>query len=274
MGDGDAGGRAALFPCATLPRSRREGDLPDRHWLDRASAEHPVFIQAWAPVIPNVCAFNSAALSLLGIGRDTPDRVANVWIEKDERGEPTGRLRGSVNNYYSGDPFMNELLRQVPMLDPAAVLPGTIAAMRAYNRMGVTTVYEGHAMGVAEIGAYQALRQDGQLTLRVLTGAGGGVVRPALDAPLSLGRVPRQPRAGAQHDRRRRRFLRHDGVTLSRGGPCWPGFLRMHGAVSRPLRRATRGVTFVDEEKEREALESLRRHRHPTQLHRRRRSRP
>src|SRR4030095_10919246 len=90
-------------------------------------------------------------------------------MKKARRGEPTGILHGSVNNYYSNDPFMNDLLRQIPILDPAAVLPGAIAAMAAYNRLGVTTVYEGHAMGQPELFAYRALREAGQLTVRVLT---------------------------------------------------------------------------------------------------------
>jgi predicted amidohydrolase YtcJ len=119
-------------------RDLAERRLPDRHVLDRATRNHPVFIQAWAPVIPNVCALNSAGLAALGLGRDTPERVENVWIEKDARGEPTGLLSGSVNNYYTNDPFMNGLLRQVPLLQPAAVLPGTRRAMAAYNRLGVT----------------------------------------------------------------------------------------------------------------------------------------
>ena len=75
-------------------RDLAEGALPDRHVLDRATRDHPVMIQAWAPVIPNVCAFNSTGLARLGLGPETPDRVQNVWIEKDSGGEPTGILRG------------------------------------------------------------------------------------------------------------------------------------------------------------------------------------
>jgi predicted amidohydrolase YtcJ len=76
-------------------RDLREGALPDRHVLDRATAEHPVWVQAWAPVTPNVTAFNSPGLERIGITRDTPDRVGKVTIEKDASGEPTGILRGS-----------------------------------------------------------------------------------------------------------------------------------------------------------------------------------
>ena len=54
-------------------RDLAEGRLPDRHVLDRASREHPVMIQAWAPVTPNVLAFNSMALARLGLDEQTPD---------------------------------------------------------------------------------------------------------------------------------------------------------------------------------------------------------
>lgn len=236
-------------------RDLAEGTLPDRRVLDRASRAHPIFLQAWAPATPNVCAFNTAALARLGITRDTPDRVDNVWIEKDAAGEPTGLLRGSVNNYYSNDPFMNGLLRQVPLLDPAALLPGTLAAVAAYHRMGVTTVYEGHAMGPAEIGVYRWLRDSGQLRLRVLTALEAEPYGLPWMTPLSLDEFTANLEQALAMTDGTDPWLRHGGVTLSRGGPCWPGFLRMHEPYLGPYGEPTRGVTFVGEEKEAAALD-------------------
>lgn len=234
-----------------------EGRLPDRSVLDRATTDHPVFIQAWAPVLPNVCALNSQGLERLRIGREAPDRVEHVWIEKDAAGEPTGILHGSVNNYYTNDPYMNALLREVPLLQPDAVLPATRQAMAAYNRLGVTTVYEGHAMGQAEIGAYRALRADGELTLRVLTTLEAESYGLPWTRPLSMAEFRENLEAalamtdtGTGDD-----LLRHRGVTLSRGGPCWPGFLRMYEAYRGPYGDPTTGVTFVGEDKEQEALD-------------------
>src|SRR4029453_11667477 len=167
-------------------RDLAEGRLPDRRVLDRAAPRHPVFIQAWAPVIPNVCAMNGLALERLRITRDSPDQVEHVWIEKDTQGEPTGILRGAVNNYYTNDPFMNALLREIPLLQPAAVLPGTMRAMAAYNQLGVTAVYEGHAMGPGEIAAWRMLRDQGALTLRVLTALEAESYGLAWTRPLSM----------------------------------------------------------------------------------------
>ena len=127
-------------------RDLREGSLPDRGVLDRATGDHPVIIQAWAPTTPNVLALNSAGLERLGITAATPDQVGRVTVHKDDAGEPTGLLSGAVNNYYSGEPFTEELVSKLPLLDPAAIGPGTERSMRAYNALGVTCAYEGHAM--------------------------------------------------------------------------------------------------------------------------------
>ena len=232
-----------------------EGRLPDRSVLDRATTDHPVFIQAWAPVLPNVCALNSQGLERLRIGREAPDRVEHVWIEKDAAGEPTGILHGSVNNYYTNDPYMNALLREVPLLQPDAVLPATRQAMAAYNRLGVTTVYEGHAMGQAEIGAYRALRADGELTLRVLTTLEAESYGLPWTQPLSMAEFRENLEAALAMTDTGDDLLRHRGVTLSRGGPCWPGFLRMYEAYRGPYGDPTTGVTFVGEDKEQEALD-------------------
>jgi predicted amidohydrolase YtcJ len=232
-----------------------ERRLPDRSVLDRATTDHPVFIQAWAPVLPNVCALNSRGLERLRIGRETPDRVDNVWIEKDAAGVPTGILRGSVNNYYTDDAFMNSLLREVPLLQPEAVLPGTRKAMAAYNRLGVTTVYEGHAMGRAEIGAYRALRAGGELTLRVLTTLEAESYGLPWTQPLSMPEFRENLEAALAMTDTGDDLLRHQGVTLSRGGPCWPGFLRMYEPYRGPYGEPTTGVTFVEAEKEQVALD-------------------
>jgi len=236
-------------------RDLAEGRLPDRHVLDRATSAHPVFIQAWAPVLPNVCAFNSAALARLQIARETPDRVEHVWIDTDAQGEPTGILRGAVNNYYTDDAFMNGLLRQIPMLQPDAVLPGTMRAMAAYNRLGVTTVYEGHAMGRAEIGAWRMLREQDALTLRVLTALEAESYGLPWTHPLSTAELRDNLEAALAMEETTDDYLRHRGVTLSRGGPCWPGFLRMWEPYRGPWGEHTTGVEFVAPEKEQLALD-------------------
>lgn len=236
-------------------RNLRERELPDRHTLDRATTAHPVFIQAWAPVTPNVCAFNSAALARIGIDRTTPDRVEHVWIEKDAAGDPTGILRGAVNNYYSNDTFMNRLLREVPLLPPDAILPGTRRAMARYNRLGVTAVYEGHLIGELEMGAYRSLREQDALTVRVLTALEAEPSGLPWTTPLAMGEFRDRLESALAMQETTDDLLRHQGVTLTRGGACWPGFLRMWEPYRDPWGDPTTGVEFVEPEKERVALE-------------------
>jgi predicted amidohydrolase YtcJ len=236
-------------------RDLAEGALPDRRVLDCAAPDHPVFIQAWAPVTPNVCALNSLGLARLGLTRETPDQVEHVWIEKDAGGEPTGILRGAVNNYYSNDTFMNSLLRQLPLLQPDAALAGTRRAMAAYNRLGVTTIYEGHAMGVGEIGAWQLLRQQDALTVRVLTALEAEPYGLPWHTPLSDAEFQATLETALAMQQSGDDLLRHRGVTLSRGGPCWPGFIRMWEPYRGPWGELTTGVEFVAPHKEQAALD-------------------
>jgi predicted amidohydrolase YtcJ len=236
-------------------RDLEEGALPDRHALDQATKDHPVMIQAWAPVIPNVCALNSTGLAALGITRDTPDRVENVWIEKDRQGQPTGILRGSVNVYYTNDRFMDSLLRDLPLLDPDAAFPATKHAMSEYNRMGVTTVYEGHTMSPLEMEVYRVLRAEGALTVRVLMAMESEIYGVPWAQPLSDEEFDNNLELALSMTDLSDDLCRCNGVTVSRGGPCWPGFIRMHETYRGPYGEPTRGFTFVSGEKEARAIE-------------------
>lgn len=242
-------------------RDLAEHKLPDRVVLDRAAPLHPVFVQAWAPVTPNVCAMNSLALSRLDISRDDPDRVQNVWIEKDAAGEPTGRLHGSVTNYYCDSPFMNGLLRKLPLLQAEALIPGTERAMRASNAMGVTTVYEGHLMAFSLIEMYRWLRTENRLTARVLCSPEAEPYGlPWIERPMEEQEyLQRLERACAFVDRSDDLF-RIDGVTVSRYGPCGPGFILMREPYTGPFGAQTTGRSFVSPQKIEQAIRYCHQH--------------
>ncbi len=235
-------------------RDLPEGELPGRSVLDQAAPANPVLIQAWAPVVPNVCALNSLALRQLGICGATPDRVDDVWVEKDAAGEPTGLLHGSVTNYYCDSPFMNRLLEKIPVWQHDAIAPGTTRAMRGANAMGVTTVYEAHLMTFSLIEVYRWLRQQDRLTVRVLCcpeAEPAGVPWSDPFQPPTLGE--RLDRARDIADRSDDMF-RVDGVTVSPYGPCWPGFTLMREPYPDPYGRPTTGRTMVSEEKVGQAI--------------------
>jgi predicted amidohydrolase YtcJ len=171
-----------------------------------------------------------------------------VWIEKDAAGEPTGILRGSVTNYYTGDEFMNGLLRQLPMLPLDDPIDPMQRAMARYNRLGVTTVYEGHVMDATLIGLYRHLRDAGLLTLRVLTAPEADRYAMAWDRPLAEAEFRARLEEARTLVDTADDWLRVDGVTVSRGGPCWPGFLLMREPYRGPYGEPTRGVSFIPRE--------------------------
>ncbi|MGQ4615155.1 amidohydrolase family protein [Nocardia sp. R7R-8] len=229
-----------------------EGVLPDRHVLDRATSDHPVLIQAWAPRVPNIVALNSLALQVLGIDASTPDQVSNVWIEKDAAGNPTGILRGSVTSYYNHDPFFSELqTKMAPLIRPELVPPAMIRAMAEYNAMGITTIYEGHAMDFLHIEAYRAFRSQGLLTLRVQ--AAPELESNALpgDRTLSLQEVRENLERALAIRSVDDDWLRIDGMTATITGPCSVGLARFDAGYKDPFGATTTGNRQIDIEKTR-----------------------
>jgi hypothetical protein len=120
--------------------------------------------------------------------------------------------------------------------------------------MGETTVYEGHAMGVNEIGLFAMLDAQQALTVRVLTSLESENYAMPWDKPLSDEEFAANLVQAKEMTSTEGAMLRHNGVTFSRGGPCWPGFLRMHEPYKDPYGNETMGRTFVSEAKEAAAL--------------------
>lgn len=231
-------------------RDLEEGRLPDRSILDQATTEHPVMIQAWAPRIPNVCAFNSEALKRLGISWVTPPRVCDVWIDRDNHGNPSGILRGSVTNYYTHDPFWLQIWRQLPMPPEDIWVAGGRAGMAEMNALGVTTIYEGHSTEPPHIEAYRTLRRNNEMSCRVLTAldvantAFNPHYRPSdaeLLATLELTHAWTEL-SDPLH--------RHSGVTVSRSGPCFPGFINLYEPFRSPYGELKYGYVFLPKETE------------------------
>lgn len=147
------------------PDTLAERRLPNRHELDAAAPDHPVYIPApggyWGQP-PCHAAMNSRALQLNGITRDTvPTNPATV-IEKDEHGEPLGTFveRGYVNT------LEPDLLHAVPRFSYEQRRDGIRQAMALYHRMGTTSIYEGHGCAPEVIAAYREMWERGDLTMR------------------------------------------------------------------------------------------------------------
>jgi predicted amidohydrolase YtcJ len=235
-------------------RDLKEGELPMREALDRATRRHPVVIQAWAPSLPNTIAFNSLALERLGLTRDTPDRVGNVSIEKNASGEPTGRLHGSVTNYYNNEPFANELWLKIPFLQYEHLVPGTKRAISAYHRLGVTAVYENHMMDRKLIDAYRRLRRDDALRLRVLASQEAESYGMPWSRPRAMDDFMARLEDAANSIELHDDWFRFNGVTIMWDGTCSPGGMMMREPYLGPGGEETSGYFQIAPEKAEAAM--------------------
>ena len=147
------------------PAQLREGRFPDRHDLDDAAPDNPVFIRSpwgWWSRLPLPAVANSRALATAGITRDTP-APHNIEIARDADGEPTGVFlehnRAPVLEY--------TLFACVPRFTYEDRYAGLRHAVRATSAAGVTAAFEGHGVTPQMMDAYRRLEAAGELTLRM-----------------------------------------------------------------------------------------------------------
>ncbi|GAF73817.1 unnamed protein product, partial [marine sediment metagenome] len=130
---------------------------PTRHDLDKASSRNPIYLGRAGG--HNAVA-NSIALGIAGITKDTPQPPGGK-IEKDETGEPTGRLDEVA--------AMNMVRDRIPApIDEEAVEIMVENWSRVEEELlswGLTTIHEAH-IKAPEALAYQKLLKDGRLRLR------------------------------------------------------------------------------------------------------------
>jgi predicted amidohydrolase YtcJ len=169
------------------------GQFPTSADLDRAAPDHPVALDAKSKHATWV---NTRALQLAGIGASTPDPPGGKILRLAD-GRPSGILLESA---------IELVKRAIP--DPS--LEEVVAAMRAgiqvAHRAGLTGI---HCMdGALAFQAFQALRQRGELTLRVTK----SLPLENLDAALAVGL-----RSGFGDD-----WLRVGGVKMFADGALGP----------------------------------------------------
>src|SRR5216684_2108605 len=109
-----------------FPGVLREGRWPNRYDLDKVSPGNPVFIEPSGLIAPGIGIANSAAIKIAGITSST-ETPPGVEIDKDSAGE---------------------------------------AGMHAFNRAGVTAIYEGHGIPRPQQRAYSELWRQGKLSVR------------------------------------------------------------------------------------------------------------
>jgi predicted amidohydrolase YtcJ len=136
----------------------QERRFPTRYDLDKASRTHPIYLGRAGG--HNGVA-NSLALEIASIGKDT-DSPSGGRIEKDEEGEPTGRLDelAAMNIVRSKIPVPN-IVESIKVMEDN--WPKVEEELLSW---GITTVHEAH-IKAQEATAYQELLSRGKLRMRV-----------------------------------------------------------------------------------------------------------
>lgn len=231
-------------------RDLEERYLPDRHVLDCATSDHPVMIQAWGPIQPAVCAFNSAGLKAIHVSDHIPDVVSNVRFDKTLQGKLTGVLRGAVTNYLNFDPYWGQIQTKIMMQIGAgagnfgAITPTVLKQeIMKFHARGVTTAHECHVMTQSDIAAYQALRDAGELTMRIMTclEPEAGFHHFPLDPP-KLDIVKEKMELGKSLESLDDELLRIEGLSQSLGGPCSAGHFMTYEPYPDPYGNPTYGL--------------------------------
>ncbi|MDE2843832.1 MAG: amidohydrolase family protein, partial [Chloroflexota bacterium] len=127
---------------ADMPHSLAEGRYPNRHDLDEAAPDNPVYIKGiWTPwnVPPAVTIANSAVLQMSGIDRHTHSPDSSVTIEVAADGEPTGVFVDTGR--YPSVEFT--LMQGAPRFTAQQRVEALKESMRLYNSVGTTGTYEG-----------------------------------------------------------------------------------------------------------------------------------
>jgi predicted amidohydrolase YtcJ len=124
-----------------LPESLAERRWLTRQELDDAAPLNPVYIPsptAW----PHPALFNSQALALLGIDRDTRDSDGVIIEREPATGEPTGLVFGL--SIYNSSPLKQRLQGLLPQDSLRDLRDAVLGAIDENLSVGVTSIYEGH----------------------------------------------------------------------------------------------------------------------------------
>jgi predicted amidohydrolase YtcJ len=149
------------------------GAFPTRHDLDRAAPDHPVYLRrkcghvGWA---------NTRALQQAGLTAETPDPPGGALDREPGSGAPSGILKETAME------LLEALFEEPPLDDALAAIRQAMAHAHRQGLVGVHTME-----GPAAFRAFQRLRAEGQLRLRVLMQIPEENLEAAIQAGLQSG---------------------------------------------------------------------------------------
>jgi len=127
--------------------------LPTRQMIDAATPDHPVFVNRYDG---HMALANSLALKLAGVTAATKD-VPGGLIVRDSQRQPTGVLKDAAMNY---------VYRVIPPMSAEKRLRILKQGLEHAASLGVTSVQDMNP-SYADVAAYTALAERGELTLRI-----------------------------------------------------------------------------------------------------------
>lgn len=132
---------------------------PTKELLDSVVSDRPVLCQDFSEHEHWV---NSRMLELMGITRDTPDPVPGLeMFFRDERGEPTGRLREMVHLH-----FLDTMYDALGWRPPEHITPDRLAQVLEYfTQQGVTAILDAVVDSDEILQALAELERQGRLHL-------------------------------------------------------------------------------------------------------------
>lgn len=160
----------------------REQRYPTKVELDKAAPKHPVMFSTGPDGM-----LNSLALKVSGIDRNF-QVTGTGYIEKDPSGEPTGMLRSCTRFAKTSE---NKTRSSAKRPTKEEELSRIAELFRDYNAVGLTSVADRDCSAGA-IANYQALREKGNLTVRMMISHG-------VNAQEKLEAVQKKIRAVAAH---------------------------------------------------------------------------
>jgi predicted amidohydrolase YtcJ len=226
-----------------LPESLEDKRWPTRWDLDEAAPDHPVYISAPLVWAPHPAIFNSHALNLLGITKNTQSEEKGAIIVKDSKtGEPNGQVhRMHFWNYGS---IFWKLMAMLPKPSFEQMISGLKLGIKDFNTSGVTTGYEGHVTTADHFFLCRELWSRNELDMRIYFAY-------ELDKNMSLAEIEEWMRnlahatgSGFGDDR-----LRICGITASIDGPSQLGVSVMNKPYLDPYGNETRGVQQIETDK-------------------------
>jgi len=253
--------RQLADPEDKAPHNLAEGRYPNRHDLDLAAPDNPVWIIGTysAPSIAN-----SAALALGGVTRNTPqpqrlervlDSRTTDWIPSPggrididaSTGEPTGVLYD--HDMLLAQPTTAGLARHLAVPSHGDRVEYLRDAVNEFNSLGITAIHEGHGVS-SPVGectrAYLDLWSRGELTVRTQLVPNLATGGPIEEVIAQLDQLSYASHQGAGDD-----LLRFAGVGVTLDGPggaldsvqpkaeSWPG---PHDEIREGVRRMSRST--------------------------------